>query len=119
MARRSIQRRIYPDCWSFPGGHLESGETEEQALVRELVEEIGVTPTEFHKLRSIIHQPEARTEIVFHIFAVTDWSGQPEIRNHEHTQLRWASLSRAAEFDPLALQEYEALLLSLKSAPTT
>ena len=44
LARRSPTRRAYADRWSFPGGHVETGENLEQALRRELREEIGVAP---------------------------------------------------------------------------
>ena len=45
VAHRSEDRRSYPDTWSFPGGHVEEGETFEKALVRELAEEVGVSAT--------------------------------------------------------------------------
>jgi ADP-ribose pyrophosphatase YjhB (NUDIX family) len=35
----------YPGHWAFPGGHIEPGETAEQAAVRECVEEVGYLPT--------------------------------------------------------------------------
>ena len=41
LARRSSGPRNYPDRWSFPGGHVETGEALDDALVRELQEEIG------------------------------------------------------------------------------
>src|SRR4051794_1560231 len=44
LARRSPKRRIYPDVWSFPGGHVDEGETLAEALIRELNEEVGVVP---------------------------------------------------------------------------
>lgn len=37
---------VYPGVWGFFGGHIEPGETSEMALIRELKEEIGFTPTQ-------------------------------------------------------------------------
>lgn len=32
----------YPNCWTLVGGHMENGETAEQAVLRELFEEVGL-----------------------------------------------------------------------------
>jgi 8-oxo-dGTP diphosphatase len=32
----------YPDTWDIPGGHVEEGETPEQCIVREILEEMGI-----------------------------------------------------------------------------
>jgi 8-oxo-dGTP diphosphatase len=37
----------FPNCWDLIGGHVEDGETPEEALVREVNEELGITLTEF------------------------------------------------------------------------
>ena len=43
IIKRSINDDFYPGFWEFPGGHLEDGETLNEALKRELEEEIGYT----------------------------------------------------------------------------
>ena len=40
--RDNIDTIPYPDCWDIPGGHVEDGETPEECIVREMLEEIGV-----------------------------------------------------------------------------
>jgi 8-oxo-dGTP pyrophosphatase MutT (NUDIX family) len=50
LGKRGAERAFYPDVWDVLGGHLEPGETSEQALVRELREEVGVTPTAWRSL---------------------------------------------------------------------
>jgi mutator protein MutT len=44
LQRRAFDSGHLPGLWEFPGGKLEPGESPEQALLRELAEEIGVRP---------------------------------------------------------------------------
>src|SRR4051812_16610711 len=41
VQRRTEDRRLLPGIWDIVGGHLEAGETPEQALAREVEEETG------------------------------------------------------------------------------
>lgn len=43
--RDDIPGIVYPGCWGFFGGHLESGESPQAGLRRELLEEIAYAPT--------------------------------------------------------------------------
>jgi 8-oxo-dGTP diphosphatase len=62
--------------WEFPGGKLEQGETAEQALYRELLEEIGIKVISAKKiLETNDHQPELCINLSF--FLVEDWDGEP------------------------------------------
>lgn len=119
LARRSGHRRFYADTWSFPGGHLESDETAEQALMRELVEEIGVIPEQFQRVAQISHHPAPDHAYKFHIFTVTKWQGNPMIRDNEHSQLLWMSLEEAIKNEELALQAYVPLFEQLLNTSQT
>lgn len=107
LARRSLQRKAYPGLWSFPGGHVEPGETLEQALVRELREELGIVPLTHDALGTI---PDPNAPATYRLYAVTHWQGEAAIQDEEHSELRWLAPSTAARLPDLALEEYRPLL---------
>ncbi len=110
MMKRAPQRRAYPDRWSFPGGHLEEGETAVDGLKRELAEEIGIALSD-HRFLGSICDPNARDEdVVYHLYVVTGWAGEPRILDDEHSEMRWLSKREALDLDDLALVEYRALI---------
>ena len=115
LGRRSPERRAYPNRWSFPGGHVEAGESFEGALQREIHEELGLTIRLFSFLSTIeVADPVAS----FHLFAITAWDGHPSIRDKEHTELRWFTLQQASELQDLALEDYRPLFQKLGGMET-
>lgn len=62
--------------WEFPGGKVETGESAEQALVRELAEEVGITAQDYRLFAQREHQFADRHVSLF-FYLVTAWQGQP------------------------------------------
>lgn len=109
---RRAPHRSYPDCWDLIGGHVEPGESTEHALVREVEEEIGVSPVQFAKLTSLHAE-----DIELHIYRVDAWSGgSPVLRNDEHAELRWFTVGEACTLPNLASADYVGVFRELGAA---
>jgi 8-oxo-dGTP diphosphatase len=71
--------KVYEGYWEFPGGKLETGETVEQALRRELHEEIGITIRAAHPWKvELVDYPHALVRLNF--CKVFDWTGELHMR---------------------------------------
>lgn len=97
LGRRSPAKRLSPGVWDLIGGHARPAETPEEALLREVEEEIGSIPMEFSLLETVPEpNPEANGPGVYHVFLVRGWAGpEPFLRNAEHVELGWFTPSEA------------------------
>jgi mutator protein MutT len=115
MAKRSANRKFYPDVWDFAGGHCEDQETPKEALVRELKEELDISPIDFSHFKTICKfQSNLNCNYEFHLFLVRRWDGIPKnVLIHEHSEIRWLSITDAIKLS-LAHPEYPEILKSLE-----
>ncbi len=105
LVHRHPARRWYPDCWDLVGGHVESGETPHQAVVRECLEELGVRVHDPAPFPLTVSDPT----LDVHAFLVTGWDGEPvNTEPDEHDDLRWFRPSELADLElahPTALSD--------------
>ena len=86
------QGKGWAGWWEFPGGKIETDESPEHALTRELAEELGIKPTITQQWITrqfnypATHDSDAKT-VRLHFYFVTAWQGEPT--PHEGQQLSW------------------------------
>jgi 8-oxo-dGTP diphosphatase len=81
--------KVYAGYWEFPGGKLEAGETVEEALRRELHEELGIRIGAVQPWKiELMDYPHARVRL--HFCKVFAWTGEFEMR--EHQAMAWQTL---------------------------
>jgi len=86
--------------WEFPGGKIEAGESPQQALARELHEELGIEATIGPQVIRIRHNYRHGGAVDLQFFTVREFTG--EIVNHIYEQIRWAKLADLPTYEFLA-----------------
>jgi (d)CTP diphosphatase len=111
LAQRMPHAR-FADQWEMPGGKVEEGETREEAIAREMKEELGIT-CEVGECLGSFDDEDATLHITVHLFSVRRWTG--EIRNLECQDHVFVSPEKALTFDlaPVDVKMAEALWSSV------
>jgi len=91
------RHQTMPLKWEFPGGKIEPGERPEQALQRELEEELGIRATIGHKLATVRHDYNSGSSVELQFFLVEEFAG--EIQNRIFHDVRWAGKEEMPSFD--------------------
>jgi 8-oxo-dGTP diphosphatase len=86
--------------WEFPGGKIEPGETPEEALARELDEELGIKAIIGPHVTHIRHNYRHGGAVDLQFYAVHEFTG--EIVNRIYQDVRWTKLEDLPTYDFLA-----------------
>jgi mutator protein MutT len=114
LEKRCKNKKTDAGATNIPGGHIEEGENQVQALLREVSEELTVTPTSYKYLCSLYH-PTSELQLI-HYYIVDDWEG--EISAQEAEEVQWHPLSSAPvgiDADRLALSEFRRVGVILRN----
>ncbi|KIE22081.1 NTP pyrophosphohydrolase [Vibrio sinaloensis] len=105
LEKRSETRETDAGIVNIPGGHMEGGESQRQALIREMDEELNVSPESYQHLCSLYH-PTRELQLI-HYYVVDRWTG--DISAQEAESVHWYPLSSAPvgiDVDRLAIAEF-------------
>ncbi len=105
LEQRSLVEGSGVGLINIPGGHIETGEDQVEALARELNEELNVK-LESHQFLCSLYYPATELQLI-HYYVVTQWSGV--IKALEAEAVYWHEIAEAplkGETDKIALSEY-------------
>jgi len=82
--------------WEFVGGKVEQGETDEQALIRECREELGITLSVGDLFMGVTHQyPDLTVDLCLYNASIA--SGEPQ--KLEHNDIQWITVDEIPNYD--------------------
>jgi len=112
LVQRRPEGAAMAGLWEFPGGKIESGESPERALIRELHEELGISveaaclaPAAFAS------EPLDERHLLLLLYACRKWSGTPQAIQAD--ELKWV---RPVELHRLAMPPADRPLIGLLEA---
>ena len=88
----------HPLKWEFPGGKIKNDETNEEALTRELNEELSINIINCEKLLNYeFNYKEFNKKIFIYFYLVNNFSGK--VLNNFHKELKWIEIKDIREYD--------------------
>lgn len=89
IAQRPAHKQL-GGLWEFPGGKVEPGEGPEEALVRELMEELGlIVACDALEPFAFASHPYPDFHLLMPLYIVTRWQGEPTLNRDAAAALAW------------------------------
>jgi (d)CTP diphosphatase len=117
LGKRSPHKNSAPAYWCPVSGRIEANETQEQAVSREVLEEVGLVVRAIEKVGEFdTHDGSA----LIHWWKVEILSGTAKLMNNEHSELRWVTIEDMQKLEPIFQEDrelFEKIRESKKSEP--
>ena len=88
----------HPLKWEFPGGKIKNDETNEEALIREINEELSIDIINYEDLISYnFNYKDLNKKVFIYFYIVNNFSGK--VLNNFHKELKWIEIKDIREYD--------------------
>ena len=88
----------HPLKWEFPGGKIKNDETIEEALIREINEELSINIINYEELISYnFNYKDLNKKVFIYFYLVNNFSGK--VLNNFHKELKWIEIKDIREYD--------------------
>ena len=88
----------HPLKWEFPGGKIKNDETNEEALIREINEELSINIINYEELISYnFNYKDLNKKVFIYFYLVNNFAGN--VLNNFHKQLKWIEIKDIREYD--------------------
>ena len=88
----------HPLKWEFPGGKIKNDETNEEALMREINEELSINIINCEELISYnFNYKDLNKKVFIYFYLVNNFSGK--VLNNFHKELKWIEIKDIREYD--------------------
>lgn len=99
IARRSATKQFSPNRFELLGGHIDKGETPEQALVREIREELGIDVRVGRPVGAFIYQDNEGYKMEVGYLCYPLDAKEPTINSQDHSEAKWISYEQIDQFE--------------------
>ena len=88
----------HPLKWEFPGGKIKNDETNEEALIREINEELSINIINYEDLISYnFYYKDLNKTVFINFYLINTFSGK--VLNNFHKELKWIEIKDIREYD--------------------
>lgn len=110
LGKRSEWKAKAPGYWCPVSGHIEASESEEEAVVREAMEELGI---EVRPVLKVATTPTHDGTVMLHWWKADIISGTPKLNNNENAEIRWFTKEELVLLTPAFKEDIEILINSV------